>query len=113
MPMQLHIWAEMIVSAIHSSIEDPPNTTMFVRAGGGTPYKKKDQQVPVAQALQDAVTVIASALFPRLELTLLWMIYLSRTPNSPRNREMLGVRVRLAGMPWSCPLPLIFPSEAA
>ena len=60
--MQLHIWAEMIVSAMHSGIEDPPNTTMFVRAGGGTPYKKKDQQVPVAQALKDAVTAIASAL---------------------------------------------------
>ena len=56
----------MIVSGMHSSVEDPPNTTMFVRAGGGTPYKKKDQQVPVALALQDAVTAIASALSPRL-----------------------------------------------
>ena len=65
-PMQLRIWAEMIVSGMHSSIEDPPNTTMFVRAGGGTPYKKKDQKVPVAQALTDAVTAIASALSPRL-----------------------------------------------
>ena len=62
-PMQLRIWAEVIVSGMLSSKGDPPNTTMFVRAGGGTPYKKK---VPVAQALTDAITAIASALSPRL-----------------------------------------------
>lgn len=41
--MQLRIWAEMIASGMHSSLEAPPNTTMFVRAGGGTPHKRKDQ----------------------------------------------------------------------
>ena len=43
-------------------------------------------------------------------LTLLWVIYLSHTPNSfPCIREMLGVSVRLAGMPWSGLCPLYFP----
>ena len=50
----------MIVSGMHSSVEDPPNTTVFVRAGGGTPYKKKDKQAPVAQALQDAITAVST-----------------------------------------------------
>ena len=57
----------MIVSGMHSSVEDPPNTTVFVRAGGSTPYKKKGKQAPVAQALQDAITAVASALSLRLE----------------------------------------------
>ena len=63
--MQLRIWAEMTVSGMHSSVEDPPSTTMFERAGGGTAYKKKDQQAPVAQALQDAVTIQSLVLYIR------------------------------------------------
>ena len=43
-PMQLRIWAEMIVSGVHSSIEDPPNTTMFVRAGGGNLTRRKSNK---------------------------------------------------------------------
>ena len=31
-----------------------------------TPYKKKEQQTPVVQALTDAATAIASALSPRV-----------------------------------------------
>ena len=63
-PMQLRIWAEMIASSLHSSTEDPPNTSMFA---GGTPYKKnKEQPTPVAQALMDAATAIASALSPKV-----------------------------------------------
>lgn len=60
----LHINAirtEMIASGMHSSTQDPPNTTMFERAGGDTPYKMKDQP-SLSQTLMDAVTAIASAL---------------------------------------------------
>ena len=42
-------------------MDNPPNTTMFTRAGSGTPPQKKDN-VPVARALSDAATVIATAL---------------------------------------------------
>lgn len=62
--MQLRIWAEMIASGMHLSLSDPPSTSMFTRAGGGTPYKKKEPSP--TQSLTDAVTAIANALSPRL-----------------------------------------------
>ena len=30
-PMQLRIWSEMVVSELHSSLDKPPNTSMFVK----------------------------------------------------------------------------------
>jgi len=66
--MQLRIWAQMIASGMHSSLETPPNTTTFVRAGVGTPYKRKDQPSP-SQTLTDAITAILSALSPKLGLS--------------------------------------------
>lgn len=63
-PMQIRIWAEMMASGMHSSVDYHPNTSMFIRAGGGALYKK-EQKTPVAQALTDAATAIASALSPR------------------------------------------------
>ena len=64
--MQLRIWAEMINSGMHLSTSDPPNTSMFNRAGGAaaTPSKKNDQPTAVTQALANAATTIASALSP-------------------------------------------------
>ena len=62
-PMQFRIWAEMVASGMYCSMDNPPNTTMFTRAGSGTPSRKKDN-VPVARALSDAATVIATALSP-------------------------------------------------
>ena len=56
----------MIASSMHSSRDNPPNTTMFLRAGGGTPHKKNDQTTPVAQELTVVATVIASVLSPRV-----------------------------------------------
>ena len=61
--MQFRIWAEMVASGMYCSMDNPPNTTMFTRAGSGTPSRKKDN-VPVARALSDAATVIATALSP-------------------------------------------------
>ena len=63
--MQLRIWAEMINGGIHLSTSDPPNTSMFNRAGGTAAIpSKKDQPAAVTQALADAATTIASALSP-------------------------------------------------
>lgn len=73
-PMQFRIWAEMVASGMYCSMDNPPNTTMFTRAGSGTPSRKKDY-VPVARALSDAATVIATALSPAVST--------SSTRNSP------------------------------
>ena len=63
--MQLCIWAEMIAADMHRSIDDPPNTTMFMRAGGAIPYQKKSvQQSPITQALTEAAIAISTALSP-------------------------------------------------
>ena len=51
--MQLHIWAEMVNSGLHRSMDEAPNTSMFQRAGGGsTPSRKKDLSTPVTQQMQ-------------------------------------------------------------
>ena len=62
--MQLRIWGEMKAGGMHSSLTDPPTTTMFVRAGGGDagPKRKSDQSA-VVLALTEAATAITSAFF--------------------------------------------------
>lgn len=59
-PMQLRIWGEMMVSGLHNSTDDPPNTSMFLRAGG-KPMQKQNSQPQVTQLVADAATAIASA----------------------------------------------------
>ena len=62
--MQLHIWAEMLNSGMHLSTTDPPNTSMFNRAGAtATAPSRKDRPVPVTQVLADEAT-ISSATAP-------------------------------------------------
>ena len=62
-PMQLRIWSEMIVGEVHSSLDEPPNTSMFIRAGNTATTKKKDH-CGTAHALTEVATAIASALSP-------------------------------------------------
>lgn len=65
-PMQFRIWSEMHVGGIHSSLEDPPTSSMFVRAGTG---KKKDEgNMSMAEALTQAAVAISSTLSPRSSL---------------------------------------------
>ena len=62
-PMQIRIWAEMIVSELHSSLENPPTSTMFVRAGDGNSSKKKSDSNPtLTEAVTQATTVLSAAL---------------------------------------------------
>ena len=56
--MQYRIWGEMVGSDFHSSLDSPPKTSMFVRAGGETPKSRKDQGV--AQALSLIANQITS-----------------------------------------------------
>ena len=60
--MQFRIWSEMNVGGLRSSLEDPPNTSMFFRAGGSSQSGTKG----TADDLTKAVTQIASALKPNV-----------------------------------------------
>lgn len=51
----------MVQTRMYTSLEEPPNTSLFHHAGGSTATKQKPQSAPV-QAFMDAATVIASAL---------------------------------------------------
>ena len=61
-PMQYQIWAEMYIGGVHSSLEEPPTSTMFVRAGSGTTKKKTSPNRD--DSFTQAITQIASALSP-------------------------------------------------
>ena len=62
--MQYRIWGEMISGGMHMSTDEAPNTTMFARAGGCTPYRRKSQQSSVTQLMTEAATAFTSALSP-------------------------------------------------
>ena len=64
-PMQMRIWSEMIVGGIHATLDDPPVSSTFVRAGGGGSGKKKKYSNAVAEALTQAAVAISSAISPR------------------------------------------------
>ena len=59
--MQYRIWAEMIQSELHTSLEEPPSTSMFLRAGGAAPKKAKTD---LADALTQVADKITGALSP-------------------------------------------------
>lgn len=62
--MQFRIWSEMLQSGMHASYTDPPNSSMFQRAGGKDTPKRKSENVAeiVAQATSQA---IAATLTPK------------------------------------------------
>ena len=57
--MQYRVWSEMYVGGVHSSLDEPPTTTMFLRAGGVPPSKKKSD--PVCEALTQLASAITVA----------------------------------------------------
>ena len=64
-PMQIRIWSEMLVGGIHCSLDNPPVSAMFVRAGKGTNSKKKEgSSSNMTDALTSAAVAISSALSP-------------------------------------------------
>lgn len=64
-PMQYRIWGEMIAGGLHINTDNPPNTTMFARAGGGTPCREKSQQSTAVNLFTEAAAAISSALSPQ------------------------------------------------
>ena len=53
---QLRIWSEMCVGGIYTSLDTPPNTSMFIRAGGGKTKRESND------ALSGAITQISDAI---------------------------------------------------
>jgi hypothetical protein len=62
-PMQLRIWAEMHHGGLHPSLNEPPTTSMFTRAGGGHTAKKKTPP-NTNDPLSQAIAQLAKALVP-------------------------------------------------
>jgi hypothetical protein len=56
-PMQYRVWAEMYLGGVHPSLDTPPTSTMFSRAGGGGSVKKK-----VGQEVVSAISDLTSGL---------------------------------------------------
>lgn len=53
---QFRIWSEMCAGGIYTSLDEPPNTSMFVRAGGGKSKRGSND------ALSGAITQISDAI---------------------------------------------------
>lgn len=65
-PMQVRIWSEMISGGLHSSLDEPPISSMFLRAGkGNNSTKKKEDKNCLSEAFTQAAVAISSALSPR------------------------------------------------
>ena len=65
-PMQIRIWGELVAGDLHSSLDEPPKPSMFVRAGsGGSVGKKKNDSNSLTEAVTQAAVAISSVLSPR------------------------------------------------
>ena len=61
--MQLRIWAELLVSELYFSLEDPPhNNSMFEKVGTGGNRKISKADSPVARVVAEAASAISHAL---------------------------------------------------
>ena len=61
--MQYRIWAEMIIGGIYSSYDSPPNSSMFMRAGGGS-TTPKSKSPDMNQSLSDIAKCLNNVLSP-------------------------------------------------
>lgn len=56
----------MITGGMHTSVDEPPTSSMFVAAGkGNNSGKKKEEKNGMAQAFTQAAVALSSALSPR------------------------------------------------
>ena len=68
-PLQLRIWSEMLQAGIHSSLTDCPTSSRFVRAGGETGRRKKDDSIAgIGEIVKEAAVAISSAFSSRPSL---------------------------------------------
>ena len=66
-PMQIRIWSEMVAGGLHSSFDDPPESSMFTKAGRSSSGAKKGgaSAVGIADALTKAAVAITSVISPK------------------------------------------------
>jgi hypothetical protein len=58
-PMQFRIWADMIVGDMHTSSEEPPSSTMFLRSGSQTVKRKPSTSDVVIQVADKLATALS------------------------------------------------------
>ena len=59
--MQIRVWSEIVAGDLHSSLDEPPTTSMFVRTDDGSmSYMKKKSE---SSAFTDAFTQAAVPLY--------------------------------------------------
>lgn len=63
--MQIRIWSELIIGGLHSSLDDPPTSSMFIRAGKSNNTSVKNKDTNMTEAFTQAAVAISSALSPR------------------------------------------------
>ena len=61
-PMQYRVWTEMYLGGVHPTLDTPPTTSMFNRAGGGSARRSTGHTGEVVSAIND----LTSALSPRV-----------------------------------------------
>ena len=61
--MQCRVWAEMYIGGVHTSLDNPPTSTMFNRAGGGGSAKRRTGQTA---DVVSAISSLTSALTPKV-----------------------------------------------
>ena len=67
--MQLRIWSEMNVGGLHYSLDDPPNTSMFIRAGGSNSGStKRTANDDLTKAMTQIASVTAAVVFQFYQL---------------------------------------------
>ena len=60
--MQYPVWAVMYIGGVHPSLDNPPTSTVFNRAGGGGSAKRRTDQT----ADVSAISSLTSALTPKV-----------------------------------------------
>ena len=61
--MQYRVWSEMHLGGVHPSLDNPPTSTMFDRAGSGGP-KKKTCTSEIASAIGNLTNALSPKLVP-------------------------------------------------
>lgn len=65
-PMQYRIWSELHGNGMYTDLDNPPNNSMFKRAGVNTPSTKKPKNAEITHAFTEAATQVSSAIVSAL-----------------------------------------------
>lgn len=65
-PMQYRIWSELHANGMYTDLDNPPNNSMFKRAGATTPVTKKPNNSEFTHAVSAAATQVSTAIVSAL-----------------------------------------------